>query len=118
MQKTISEYLSYLENERNYSQHTIISYANDLAQYYSFLKKEFPELIEQQNDTDTGVIRAFLGLLLDSGIAKKSVIRKLSTLRSFYKFLVRKKIVRSNPALNIVTPKICVSNEVQGMPDS
>jgi integrase/recombinase XerC len=106
MQKIISEYLSYLENERNYSQHTIVSYANDLAQYYSFLKLEFPELIEQHNDTDTGVIRAFLGLLLDSGVSKKSVVRKLSTLRSFYKFLVRKKFVRNNPALNIVTPKV------------
>ncbi len=105
MQKIISEYLSYLENERNYSQHTIVSYANDLAQYYSFLKEQFPELIQKHNDTDTGVIRAFLGLQLDSGLAKKSVIRKLSTLRSFYKFLVRKKVVRNNPALNIVTPK-------------
>ncbi len=106
MQKIISEYLSYLENERNYSQHTIVSYANDLAQYYSFLKEEFPELIEKHNDTDTGVIRAFLGLLLDSGLSKKSVVRKLSTLRSFYKFLVRKKFVRNNPALNIITPKV------------
>ena len=106
MQKIISEYLSYLENERNYSQHTVVSYANDLAQYYSFLKKDFPELITQHNDTDIGVIRAFLGLLLDSGLSKKSVVRKLSTLRSFYKFLVRKKIVRNNPALNVVTPKI------------
>ncbi len=106
MQKIISEYLSYLENERNYSQHTIVSYANDLAQYYSFLKEEFPELIERHNDTDTGVIRAFLGLLLDSGLSKKSVVRKLSTLRSFYKFLVRKKFVRNNPALNIITPKV------------
>lgn len=106
MQKIISEYLSYLENERNYSQHTVISYANDLAQYYSFLKEEFPELIERHNDTDTNVIRAFLGLLLDSGLSKKSVVRKLSTLRSFYKFLVRKKIVQNNPALNIVTPKV------------
>ncbi len=106
MQKIISEYLSYLENERNYSQHTVISYANDLAQFYSFLKEAFPELIERQNDTDTGVIRAFLGLLLDSGLSKKSVVRKLSTLRSFYKFLVRKKIIKNNPALNIITPKL------------
>ncbi|MFA6455328.1 MAG: tyrosine recombinase XerC [Bacteroidota bacterium] len=106
MQKLISAYLSYLENERNYSPHTIVSYANDLAQYYTFLKTEFPELTEQHGDTDQGVVRAFLGLLLDSGVAKKSVVRKLSTLRSFYKYLVRKQIVRRNPALNIITPKV------------
>lgn len=106
MQKLISAYLSYLEHERNFSQHTIVSYANDLAQYYTFLKTEFPDLIEKHDDADTGVIRAFLGLLLDSGLSKKSAVRKLSTLRSFYKFLVRKKILRQNPALNIVTPKV------------
>ncbi|MEI7905936.1 MAG: tyrosine recombinase XerC [Bacteroidota bacterium] len=106
MQKLISAYLSYLEHERNFSQHTIVSYATDLAQYYSFLQKKFPELIEKHDDTDNGVIRVYLGILLDSGIAKKSIVRKLSALRSFYKFLVRKKIVRQNPALNIVTPKV------------
>ncbi|MFA5833466.1 MAG: tyrosine recombinase XerC [Bacteroidota bacterium] len=106
MQKLISAYLSYLEHERNFSQHTIVSYANDLAQYFSFLKNEFPELIEKHDGTDTGVIRAFLGILLDSGLSKKSIVRKLSTLRSFYKFLVRKKVLRQNPALNIITPKV------------
>lgn len=106
MEKLISAYLSYLEHERNFSQHTIVSYANDLAQYFSFLKVSFPELIDNHHDTGNGVIRVFLGLLLDSGISKKSVVRKLSTLRSFYKFLVRKKILKQNPAMNIITPKI------------
>ncbi len=106
MQKLIRAYLSYLEDERNFSQHTVVSYANDLSQYYAFLRQEYPELIEQHDDTDTGVIRAFLGLLLDSGISKKSVVRKLSALRSFYKFLVRKKVLRQNPALNVITPKV------------
>jgi tyrosine recombinase XerC len=106
MQKLISAYLSYLEDERNYSQHTVVSYANDLAQYYTFLNNTYPELLERHDDTDQGVIRAFLGLLLDSGVSKKSVVRKLSTLRSFYKFLVRRNVVRQNPAINIVTPKV------------
>ncbi|MCK9410324.1 MAG: tyrosine recombinase [Bacteroidetes bacterium] len=106
MQKLISAYLSYLEDERNYSQHTVVSYANDLAQYYSFLSTTYPELLMHHNNTDHGVIRAFLGLLLDSGVSKKSVVRKLSTLRSFYKYLVRRKILRQNPALNIVSPKV------------
>jgi tyrosine recombinase XerC len=106
MQTLIGAYLSYLEDERNYSQHTVVSYAHDLAQYYSFLKETYPELLEDHNDTDQGVIRAFLGMLLDSGISKKSVLRKLSTLRSFYKYLVRKKAVRRNPVLNIISPKV------------
>lgn len=106
MQELIRSYLSYIERERNYSSHTVTSYANDLTQYYSFLQNEYPELIKNHGAVDMGVIRAFLGVMLENGVAKKSVVRKLSSLRSFYKYLVRKKIVVSNPTLNIVTPKV------------
>ncbi|MBI2430089.1 MAG: tyrosine recombinase XerC [Ignavibacteriales bacterium] len=106
MQELIRSYLSYIERERNYSSHTITSYANDLMQYSSFLRNEFPELIQNHRTVDMSVIRSFLGVLLENGVAKKSVVRKLSSLRSFYKFLVRKKIVATNPTLNIVTPKV------------
>lgn len=106
MQKLISAYLSYLEDERNYSQHTVVSYANDLAQYHAFLSSNYPDLLERHDDTDPGVIRAFLGMQLDAGMSKKSVLRKLSTLRSFYKFLVRRTTVKRNPALAIVSPKV------------
>jgi integrase/recombinase XerC len=106
MQKLISAYLSYLEDERNYSQHTVVSYANDLSQYYAFLSSSHPELLEHHDDTDPGVIRAFLGMQLDAGVSKKSVLRKLSALRSFYKFLVRRSVLKRNPALAIVSPKV------------
>ncbi|MEW5798785.1 MAG: tyrosine recombinase XerC [Bacteroidota bacterium] len=106
MQEHVRSYLSYIERERNYSSHTITSYANDLTQYCSFLQNEYPELVQAHGTVDMSVIRAFLGMLLENGVAKKSVVRKLSSLRSFYKFLVRKKIVASNPTLNIVTPKV------------
>lgn len=106
MQNHIRAYLSYLEEEKNYSQNTILSYANDLAQYFSFLTLEFPDLLKHHDGVNQNVVRAFLGLLLDSGVSKKSVVRKLSALRSFYKYLVRKNIVRHNPALNIITPKV------------
>ncbi len=106
MQNHITAYLSYLEQERNYSQHTIVSYANDLGQYAAFLTTEFPDVLQDHDQVNQGVLRAFLGMLLDAGVSKKSVVRKLSALRSFYKFLVRKNVVRHNPALNIVTPKV------------
>lgn len=106
MQEHVRSYLSYIERERNYSSHTITSYANDLMQYCSFLRNEYPGLAHDHGAVDMSVIRAFLGMLLENGVAKKSVVRKLSSLRSFYKFLVRKKIVSSNPAVNIVTPKV------------
>lgn len=106
MQELIQSYLSYIERERNYSSHTVTSYATDLTQYYSFLQNEFPELITDHRAVDMSVIRSFLGVLLENGVAKKSVVRKLSSLRSFYKFLVRTKAIASNPTLNIITPKV------------
>ncbi|NUN71420.1 MAG: tyrosine recombinase XerC [Bacteroidetes bacterium] len=106
MQKMIRAYLSYLEDERNYSQHTVVSYANDLAQYHAFLSANHPDLLDHHDDTDPGVIRAFLGMQLDAGMSRKSILRKLSTLRSFYKFLVRRSAVKRNPALGVVSPKV------------
>lgn len=106
MHNHIRSYLSYLEHERNYSQHTVISYANDLSQYQAYLATTFPELIDHHEHTDHSVVRSFLGMLLENGVSKKSVTRKLSTLRSFYKYLHRKKILALNPAADIITPKV------------
>ncbi|MFA6541316.1 MAG: tyrosine-type recombinase/integrase [Bacteroidota bacterium] len=106
MQEIIRSYLSYIENERNYSRHTLVSYSNDLSQYYSFITEHFPELLHHHEHVDQSVIRTFLGVMLEGGMSKKSISRKLSTLRSFYKYLSRKKLVPSNPAANIITPKL------------
>lgn len=106
MQELIQSYLSHIKDERNYSPHTVTSYQNDLQQYFSFLSNEFPEITLDNRNVDPSVIRSFLGLLLENGVAKKSVARKLSTIRSFYKFLVRKKVLNSNPAVSVIMPKL------------
>ncbi|MHB1048887.1 MAG: tyrosine recombinase [Bacteroidota bacterium] len=105
MQELIRSYLTYLQREKNYSPHTVVSYQNDLSQYQTFLQNEFPVLLQDHAGITNMPIRAFLGMLLDSGMSKKSVVRKLSTLRSFYKYLSRKNKVRSNPTFTVVTPK-------------
>jgi tyrosine recombinase XerC len=106
MQELIHTYLTYLQREKNYSSHTILSYENDLNQYRIFLEGEFPDLIRDHADVSNSAVRSFLGMLMDNGLSKKSVVRKLSTLRSFYKYLTRKAIVRNNPTVSVVTPKI------------
>jgi tyrosine recombinase XerC len=106
MRDHIRRYLSYLEHERNYSRHTVISYANDLAQYGSFVGGHDPRLLEHHEEVDPSVLRSFLGMLLDNGIGKKSITRKLSALRSFYRYLHRNGIIPRNPAAHLVTPKV------------
>lgn len=105
MHEFIRSYLTYLQREKNYSPRTIISYRNDLSQYQAFLQREFPDLLQDHSGVTQTPVRAFLGMLLDSGLTKKSVVRKLSTLRSFYKYLSRRKSVRNNPTFSVVTPK-------------
>lgn len=98
-------FLEYIERERNFSPHTSVSYTKDLDQFQSFLEAQFPEALQHPENIDQDIIRSFLGVLLDSGMARKSVIRKISALRSFFKFAVRKKLIITNPISNVVTPK-------------
>jgi tyrosine recombinase XerC len=103
---TVELFLVYIDRERNFSPHTHVSYAKDLRQFQAFLQGNFPETLDHPERIDQDVVRSFLGVLLDSGMAKKSVVRKISTLRSFFKFAVRRKLLPANPMSNIVTPKV------------
>jgi integrase/recombinase XerC len=102
----IESYLRYVERERNFSSHTIEAYARDLRQFVLFLEQDDPEVVTDPARIDHNVLRSYLGLLLDNGAAKKSIVRKISTLRSFFKFTVRRGFLQVNPAKNIITPKL------------
>ncbi|MDI6802516.1 MAG: tyrosine recombinase XerC [Bacteroidota bacterium] len=102
----ITSFLDYLKFEKNYSSNTVSSYEDDLLQLNSFFTKHFSSEKYQLNTIDNLTIRLFLGDLIENGISKKSIARKLSSVRSFCKYLHRKKIIKSNPTINIATPKI------------
>lgn len=105
-QQHIQLFLGYLEYERNYSANTITAYREDLTQFQEFLTTYFGTSSVTLAAVDHIAVRHFLGGLLDKGFSKKSTARKLACLRSFFKFLVRKKALEHNPAANIATPKI------------
>lgn len=98
-------FLEYIDRERNFSPHTSVSYTKDLDQFQLFLQTQFPEALQHPENIDQDIVRSFLSLLLDSGMARKSVVRKISALRSFFKFAVRRKLLVGNPMSNVVTPK-------------
>ncbi len=106
MHDYIRLYLEYIENERDYSRHTVISYQHDLEQFRNFLCKHYSVSSVNFSNVDQLTIRLFLGDLLEQNQSKKSVARKLACLRSFYKFLVRRNAVKTNPVLNVVSPKL------------
>ncbi len=91
----IESFLKYLKYEKRCSKHTLASYLNDLQSFSSFLSEFDPDLLLDQ--VDHNLVRAWIVSLIDGGISPRSVNRKLSSLRSFYKFLVSREIVSKNP---------------------
>lgn len=99
----IESFLIYLQHEKRYSPHTITSYQSDLLQFVGFLKKDFEITAIQAKATH---IRSFMVFLLDDGIAENAIGRKISTLRSFYKYLLREGDLKVNPMGLIKAPKV------------
>ena len=99
----IETFLDYLRLERNYSERTIVSYGTDLREFGDYLKKVDAGLDFTVAHSDN--VRNWVVSLMDDGRTAASVNRKLSTLRSFYRFLLKKGKVVVNPMLKIVGPK-------------
>jgi integrase/recombinase XerC len=103
VEKIVRKYLEYLEIERNYSAHTILSYETDLLRFVQFLRREG---IDSFDKVQKESLRAFIGSLLDEGFGQKSIARKIASMRSLFKYLRRQKITERNPALVLITPKV------------
>ncbi len=99
----IQQFLDYLRFEKRYSQHTILSYQTDLEQFAVFLINRFdaPE-VEKIN---AAYIRSWLAEMKQRKITSKSINRKISTLKSFFKFLMKQNIIAQTPMAIIVSPK-------------
>lgn len=95
--------MNYLKLERNYSDKTILSYGKDLEQFEKFLKK-LDEKIKLET-VDADLIRSWVINLMDEKMAASSVNRKLSSLRSFYRYLLRKGLVQVDPVQKVTGPK-------------
>lgn len=97
------KFLKYLEVEKRYSIHTIRSYQNDINGFYEFCGITTDDII---GEIDHKLIRGWIVFLMNEGISPKSVIRKVSTLKSFYKYLLRNELVSKNPMEKVVIPKV------------
>ncbi|MBN1184686.1 MAG: tyrosine recombinase XerC [Bacteroidales bacterium] len=95
-------FLKYLSFEKNYSVHTVKSYANDLNQYHAFCTElEIENFIAADHKT----IRKWVVSLMENEVNPRSINRKLSTLKTFYKYLIREGIISLNPVNKVVAPK-------------
>ena len=101
---TIQQFLDYLTFQKRYSPHTIISYSNDLNAFFNFLKQQFGETALQ--DIKPTLIRSWLAELKQNGMDSKSINRKISTLKSFFKYQLRQQVITISPMTAIISPKI------------
>ena len=105
MDQYIRNFIKYIALERRYSEHTLESYTTDLTQFESFLKKHFNRDYVTWDKIDKNSIRLFMNDLIGNNISRRSVARKLATLKSFFKFLVREENISQNPVISLKMPK-------------
>ena len=100
----IDSFIGFLRVEKNYSQHTLRAYVNDLRSFQNFLAGVDGSL--SFVDADVDLVRAWMAELMDAGAAPTSVSRKMSALRAFYDYLRAEGHVDYNPAVSLKNPKL------------
>ncbi|MDR6785489.1 integrase/recombinase XerC [Pedobacter africanus] len=100
---TVEHFLTYLQHEKRYSSHTLQSYKTDLLQFGDFMLSTFELTLTEVKYVH---VRNFMVGLMDAGVSENSVGRKLSTLRSFYKYLLRENAITMNPMTLVKAPKV------------
>lgn len=99
------DFIDYLQYEKRVSPHTVTAYEHDMSQFFSFLQEKLE--INQLPDVHTEDIRAWIiSLLEDESLQAKSVNRKISAVRAFYRYKLKIKELSTNPTLSIHAPKI------------
>lgn len=99
----IEKFLEYLKYERNRSELTMQSYGEDLQTFEKYFKSVDEQL--DWTNVDTDVVRDWMETMMDSGNSAATVARRLSALRSFYKFAMAHKLADANPVYGVKSPK-------------
>jgi len=96
-------FIQYLQFEKRLSGHTLVAYTNDLTQFFKFLDTTYE--IKNISEVNHTAIRSWIVSLMEQKITPRSVNRKITTLKTFYKFLLRQGVLVESPMLKILSPK-------------
>lgn len=99
----IDKFVRYIQTEKRYSVHTVKAYERDLYQFLDYLTKNYEEV--DLLSVDTAIIRSYIIEMKEVGVENRSINRKISTLRSFYKYNLREKRIDSTPMTGIKSLK-------------
>ena len=99
----VKRFLSYLQFEKRYSPNTLSAYENDLSQFFEYLQVTYQTT--EVKEVTHFFIRSWVVSMIDAKISPRSVNRKITALKSFFRFLMREKLVELNPMIKIQSPK-------------
>ncbi len=99
----IEKFIQYIQFEKRFSHNTITSYKNDLSQFTEFHLNEYQ--VSNIEKADFQMIRSWIVYLVDRSVSTSTINRKLSTLKSFYKYLLKESVIDENPMIKIIAPK-------------
>ena len=100
----IQVFLDHLKFQKRYSQHTIVSYQTDLVDFFNFIEKEFEATFPVE--IKSSFVRSWLAGLKEKGLESKSINRKISTLKSFFKYHLRQGLIQTSPMVTILSAKV------------
>jgi integrase/recombinase XerC len=99
----IQPFIDYLKYEKRYSQHTIVSYQTDLISFNNYIIMQYGET--QLSSLSHIYIRTWLASLKDEGLSERSINRKISSLKSFFKYNLKRGVITQNPMGKVIAPK-------------
>jgi len=99
----IQPFIDYLKYEKRYSQHTIVSYQTDLISFNDYIIMQYGET--QLSSLSHIYIRTWLASLKDEGLSERSINRKISSLKSFFKYYLKRGVITQNPMGKVISPK-------------
>lgn len=104
MRRPLQSFIGYLRDQRVYSPNTVDCYTRDIMQFAEFTKRFIKSDVDVSN-IEPEEVRAFLAQLVRNGLGDSSVARKLASLKSFFKYLVREEVIKHNPGAGLKYPK-------------
>lgn len=99
----LQKFIKYIRYEKGYSSHTVLSYNNDMSQFEEYLMQQTGAVDHTLVDSD--VVRNYIVWLMEQKMSPRSVGRKLSALRTFYKYLLKTGVITSSPVVMVAKPK-------------
>ncbi|MFM9051059.1 MAG: tyrosine-type recombinase/integrase, partial [Bacteroidota bacterium] len=100
---SVASFIQYIRFEKRFSVNTVTAYQNDLDQFLSYAKDVYG--IDDPAEIQHGVVRSWIVQLMEQKISTRSINRKITSLKTFFKFLLRKKEIKGNPMLKVQAPK-------------